>query len=92
MSTTVAKGRLAECYVKRLLEKQGYTYIIRSHASRTQIDLIASNGTQILAIQVKKGGYVSQVERNNLSEWALAFKAKPCLSVKHRGRWVLEEC
>ena len=89
MSTTVAKGRLAEYYVKRLLEKRGYSYIIRSHASLTPIDILASNGNEILAVQVKQGGYISQEERNGLVEWAGKFKADPFFARKAKGRWVL---
>jgi len=89
MTTTVAKGRLAEYYVKRLLERRAYSYIIRSHASHTPIDILASNGTEIVAVQVKQGGYISQEEKSSLIEWAGKFKAIPCFARKERGRWVV---
>lgn len=89
MNSTVSKGRLAEYYVKRLLEQQGYTYIIRSYASLTPIDLLASDGKQVVAVQVKQGGYISRGERNNLVEWAGKFKAAPLVARKHSGRWEL---
>ena len=89
MSTTVAKGRLAECYVKRLLERRGYSYIIRSHASLTPIDILASNGNEIVAVQVKQGGYISREERDGLIEWAGKFKASAHVARKERGRWVV---
>jgi len=88
VNTTVAKGRLAEYCVKRLLERQGYSYIIRSHGSRTPIDLIASDGNSVIAVQVKQGGYISRGERNGLIEWASKFKATPCVALKQRGRWI----
>jgi len=91
MSTTVAKGRLAEYYVKRLLERQGYPYIIRSHASLTPIDILASNGNEIVAVQVKQGGYISQEEKKRLIEWAGLFRASPRVARKERGRWVVSK-
>ena len=90
-TTSTAKGRMAESYVKRLLERQGYCYVIRSHASLTPIDILASNGTEIVAVQVKQGGYVSQEARQKLVEWAVRFRAKPCVALKQRGRWVTSE-
>ncbi len=89
MNTSVAKGRLAEYYVKRLLENQGYHYIIRSHASLTPIDMLASNGNEIVAVQVKQGGYISRGERERLIEWATMFHATPCLAKKLRRRWAI---
>ena len=89
MSSSVAKGRLAEYYVKRLLERHGYSYIIRSHASLTPIDILASDGNEIVAVQVKQGGYLSQEEKNGLIEWAGKFKASPCFARKKRGRWAV---
>jgi len=85
----MAKGRLAEYYVKRLLERQGYAYIIRSHASLTPVDILASNGNEIVAVQVKQGGYISRGERNRLMDWASKFKATPCIALKRRGHWII---
>ena len=89
MTTTVAKGRLAEYHIKRMLERQGYGYIIRSHASLTPVDILASNGNEIVAVQVKQGGYISQGETEGLVEWADRFRAIPCIARKQKGRWVV---
>lgn len=44
MATPYERGRSAEYTVKRMLEAMGYQWIIRSAASHTPIDLLASNG------------------------------------------------
>jgi Holliday junction resolvase len=89
MNTAREKGKLAEYYVQRLLARKGYGYIIKSNASRTPIDLIASNGTEIVAVQCKQGGYISREGKDHLIEWAAKFNAKPCLARKQRGRWAI---
>lgn len=86
---SVEKGDYSEYYVKRLLEKRGYTHILRSLGSLTPIDLIASNGLQILAVQVKQRNYLPPDSKQSLIEWAGKFNAKPCLAHKSRGRWVI---
>jgi Holliday junction resolvase len=88
-NTTVAKGRMAEYHVKRILERLGYVHIIRSFASLSPIDLIASNGSEVIAVQVKQGGYLSTEGRLALVDWADKFHAKPFLARKRRGRWVI---
>ena len=85
---TVKKGCLAEYKVKKRLEKEGYSYFIRSHGSRTPIDLLASDGNAIIAVQVKSG-YISSEEKTNLIEWATKFNAIPHVARKERGRWVV---
>lgn len=69
----------------------GFSFIIRSTASHGPIDLIASNGWEVIAVQVKTRGYLSEDERRNLIEWANHFKAKPMLAFKKKGRWIIEE-
>jgi Holliday junction resolvase len=86
---TLLRGRMAEYYVKRILERNGYRYIIRSFASLTPIDLIASNGADVIAVQVKVGGYMSRDAKTLLIEWAGKFHARAYLARKHRGRWVM---
>jgi Holliday junction resolvase len=80
---------MAEYHVKRILERLGYVHIIRSFASLSPIDLIASNGSEVIAVQVKQGGYLSMEGRLALVDWASKFNAKPFLARKRRGRWVI---
>ncbi len=47
MTTNYERGRAAEYACKATLTKKGYPYIIRSAASHTPIDLLASNGSQV---------------------------------------------
>jgi len=68
----------------------GYEKIIRSAASHGPIDLLASNGQEVIAVQVKTRGYLCEDERRNLIEWASCFTAKPMLAYKKRGRWIIE--
>ncbi|MCP8309708.1 MAG: restriction endonuclease [archaeon] len=89
MPSSYEKGRSSEYYVKLILESMGYSFIIRSAASHTPIDLLASNGSEIIAVQVKARKYLSEDERRNLIEWASRFKAKPMLAYKKKGRWKL---
>ncbi|MCP8321504.1 MAG: hypothetical protein H3Z52_11290, partial [archaeon] len=53
-------------------------------------DLLASNGSEVIAVQVKTRGYLSEDERRNLIEWSIRFKARPMLACKKRGRWAIE--
>jgi Holliday junction resolvase len=64
--------------------------VILSAASRTPIDMLASNGSEVLAVQVKQGGHFAAGDRRQLVEWASSFKARPCLACKRRGQWVIE--
>lgn len=91
MITRYEKGRNAEYYVIQKLRNKGYKWIIRSSASHTPIDILMSNGKEIVAIQCKLKGYLSINEKNALIEWAQCFYAKPYLARKKRGRWILEE-
>ena len=84
------KGRRNEYYVERLLRRMGYKYIIRSQASRGPADIIASNGQEILFVQVKEHKSITEEERVRLVEWAYAFKAIPALAFKKKRRWRLE--
>lgn len=93
LPTNYKRGRSAEYKVKRRLEALGYRWIIRSAASHTPVDLLCSNGSEILAVQVKAGlsPYISQREKRSLIKWAECFNAKPILARRRGGRWVLEE-
>lgn len=51
--------------------------------------MLLSNGSEILAVQVKVSGYLSGKEKNELIEWAEAFHAVPVLARKKRARWSL---
>jgi Holliday junction resolvase len=74
--------------IKKILISRGYMHIVRSAGSHTPIDLIASNGKKLLAIQVKRGRYISAEEKGMLIQWAKAFRASPILARKQEGRWV----
>ncbi len=63
--------------------------MIRSAGSHTPVDLLAADGKRVLAIQVKRGRYISKEEQEMLKDWAAAFGAKPVLAKKKDGRWVL---
>ncbi len=92
MTTNYERGRAAEYAVKATLTKKGYRYIIRSAASHTPIDLLASNGSETLGVQVKKGRKASPKERAELKEWARAFGAKAYLVWnRSRGRYRWQE-
>ncbi len=91
--TPYERGRAAEYAVKRILEARGFRWILRSAASHSPLDLLASNGTEILGVQVKGSStpYVSKLAKEELIQWAERFKAKPVIARKKRGRWRLEE-
>ena len=76
------KGRALEYAVIRKLIKEGFCFFIRSAGSKGAIDVLASNGMEILAIQVKKNGYLTEKEKTRLLKVAQAFKAKPYLAYK----------
>lgn len=84
-------GRNAEYTIKKLLISTGFTYVIRSAGSHTPVDLIATDGRSIMAVQVKKGSYISRDEKALFYKWGKAFGAKPMLATKKDGRWTLTE-
>ena len=88
--TAYWKGRWNEYYVERLLRGMGYRYVIRSHASQGPGDLLVSNGKEIMYVQVKEHGNISDKERVRLVEWASAFHAIPALAYKRKRRWRIE--
>jgi len=90
LKTPYERGLAAEKHVRGLLRAKGYVKVILSAASRTPIDVLASNGSDVLAVQVKQGGHFSLNDRLELVEWADSFGARPCLARKRRGQWVIE--
>lgn len=84
------KGGAAEHAVKKKLEGQGFTHIIRSFA-KSPIDLLCSSELGVIwAVQVKsaKRGYsLSEAEIQELREWSSKFNASPVLAYKKRGKW-----
>ncbi|MGA1974764.1 MAG: hypothetical protein ABSG92_03935 [Conexivisphaerales archaeon] len=84
-------GRNAEYTIKKMLVSKGFSYVIRSAGSHTPVDLIATDGRRLLAVQVKKGSYISKEEKALFYEWGMAFGAKPVLATKKDGRWKLTE-
>ncbi|MCP8310415.1 MAG: hypothetical protein L6N95_01505 [Candidatus Methylarchaceae archaeon HK01B] len=87
MQTEYKKGRAEEYYVKGLLEEKGYRYIMKSAGSHTPIDLLASNGLETLAVQVRRVSHINQEEREKLCDWARIFHACPVLAVNIKDRW-----
>ncbi len=90
MSNYIA-GRNAEYIVKKMLITAGFKYVIRSAGSHTPVDLIATDGKSIVAVQVKKGSYISREEKALFYEGGKAFGARPMLATKKDGRWGLTE-
>lgn len=84
-------GRNAEYMIKRMLISEGFKFVIRSAGSHTPVDLIATDGKSIVVVQVKKGSYISKIEKALFYDWGKAFGAKPLLATKKDGRWVLTE-
>ena len=89
---SVEKGDQSEAYVTRMVKKMGYAHVIRSLRSLTPIDIIASNGTDIMAVQVKQRNYLSEEAKIDFLEWARKFNASPYLAYKNRRRWVIAPC
>ncbi|MDG6918573.1 MAG: hypothetical protein JRN62_03950 [Nitrososphaerota archaeon] len=86
---SVEKGDQSESYVARMVKKMGYRHAIRSHGSLTPIDIIASNGKEIMAVQVKQRNYLPEDAGADLVDWAAKFNATPYLAYKSHGRWVI---
>ena len=86
---SVEKGDQSEAYVTHILKKKGYVHVIRSLGSLTPIDIIASNGAEILAVQVKQRNYLTSKSGADLIEWAAKFNATPYLAYKSHRRWVI---
>jgi Holliday junction resolvase len=84
------KGIRREWELKKFLEGKGYK-VVRSSASKTGIDLIAGNEKEVIALQVQTSEYISQDKLNALFEYAKAFKAKPIIARKVRGKWIFAE-
>lgn len=62
---TSSKGRRIENLAKETLEEFGYD-VVRSAASKGPYDLVAIAGNHIRLIQVKAGGYLSEIETEAL--------------------------
>ncbi|MDW8045639.1 MAG: hypothetical protein RMJ31_07740 [Nitrososphaerota archaeon] len=90
MLSSYEKGRNAEYLIMRKLRSMGYEWIIRSSGSHTPIDLLASNGNEIIAIQCKVSGYLNTNERDEFMKWAKYFNAKPILAKKVKSRWIFK--
>lgn len=65
--------------MRALLQVKGYTKVIMSAESRTPIDMLASNGATVLAVQVKQGGHFAESDRRQLVEWAGCFQGQAML-------------
>jgi len=86
--TPYEKGRRLEYEAKERLESWFGMYVLRSAGSHSPIDLLAGNGMQVFAVQVKDGYLPSESELNMLRVWAEKFQATPVVMVKQKGgRW-----
>jgi len=86
--TPYEKGRRYEYEAKEKLESWFGMYVIRSAGSHTPIDLLAGNGIQVFAVQVKYDTEPTKAELEALREWAEKFQAIPILMQKQKGgRW-----
>ena len=85
-----SRGKNAEAEVRRRVKSLGFTYSIRSFASKGPIDILASNGFETIAIQVKsarKGSHLTDEERMQLVQWSRVFNARPIVASKRKGKW-----
>jgi Holliday junction resolvase len=91
------KGIRKEWELRKLLLSSGFL-VIRSSASRTGVDILASNYKQVIAFQVQSSRYLSMDKVRELEKYARAFNAVPVIAVKERRKWIfnsveeLEEC
>lgn len=92
--TNYEKGKSAEYYVRERLRKAGWR-VLRTAASRTPIDLLASKSsglglTKVVAVQVrvsKKQISFTGRERIEFEDWALGFGASPILASRVGRKW-----
>lgn len=85
-----SRGKNAEAEVRRRVRLLGFTFSIRSFASKGPIDILASDGIETIAIQVKsarKGSRLTDEERAELVQWSRVFNARPIVASKRKGRW-----
>lgn len=91
MTTNYKKGRNYEYYVKEKLEKAGF-FVVRSAGSHGVFDLIAVDlKGNIYGIQVRKNGYLSKNEIEEIKHIVKTYKITPILAHNKNGNgWSFE--
>ncbi|MEM1820965.1 MAG: hypothetical protein QXU64_05185 [Thermofilaceae archaeon] len=78
------KGAKLEYKVRDLLARRGY-FVVRSAGSRGPFDLVALKKGEVLLVQCRADGRVSEEERRELVELARSVGAKAFLAYKEEG-------
>jgi Holliday junction resolvase len=94
MATFRSKGSTAEREIVTMLWGSNYAAIRAAGSGVSKFycpDVIASNGSRVLAIECKstkhKYQYFDPVQVHELKEFARIFKAEPWLAVKFSAEW-----
>ena len=77
------KGYRLEQRVRKFLEERGF-FVVRSAGSKSPVDLLAGDGHDLLAIQVKAGKDMTRKERLALIEAAEKLKAHPIFAKREK--------
>lgn len=86
--TPYEKGRKHEYQAIQTLQNWFGCYCIRSAGSHTPVDIIAGNGVEVYAVQVKTTSTLGTVNWDELRQWAEAFQATPMVLEKAiGGKW-----
>lgn len=86
--TPYEKGRNLEYKAIQVMESYFGCETVRSAGSHSPADLMAGNGLEVYAVQVKAESQAGKVNWNRLREFAEAFQATPTLLVYCTGgRW-----
>lgn len=80
-NANAAKGTRFEHVVKRDLEERGY-FCMRSPASKSPIDVLAVDSSDVLFVQCKTNGRLDPAEWNVLYELAMKHGGTPLLAFK----------
>jgi len=70
------RGRNFEYRVKKYFEAKGY-FVVRSAGSKGVFDLIAITDGEIIGIQCKRYGKITENELNRIIEVAKKYRIKP---------------
>ena len=85
------KGYRAEREIMEYMKVQYGCVSVRSAGSHSPIDILAGNGKQVFAIQVKAGKRKVKVDKETLTKWAKMFNAIPMIASKQpRKDWNME--
>lgn len=86
--TPYEKGYERERKAREILESWFGCVTIRSGKSGTPVDIIAGNGIEVFAVQVKPEEDRSKIDMNELRKWAEMYQAIPTEMLYCKGgRW-----